>query len=183
MSRIHENLEYKEFPVPESITTASVCAKSGKLAVEGLCDMDPRGSMIRTEYFAPGTEPTEVCDCHVSATICKDSGKLVSDYCPADSREQKVFIVRPEGSTGETDDSEYELHSELADSICDVHSSKTQHNTGNVPTDVIKPSDDSNNQQNNTNTNTPANPALPPTVPGNNEYVDTLYTYSFTSEK
>ena len=169
MSRIHENLEYKEFPVPESITTASVCAKSGKLAVEGLCDMDPRGSMIRTEYFAPGTEPTEVCDCHVSATICKDSGKLVSDYCPADSREQKVFIVRPEGSTGETDDSEYELPSELEDSICDVHSSKTQHNTGNVPTDVIKPSDDSNNQQNNTNTNTPANPALPPTVPGNNE--------------
>lgn len=169
MSRIHENLEYKEFPVPESITTASVCAKSGKLAVEGLCDMDPRGSMIRTEYFAPGTEPTEVCDCHVSATICKDSGKLVSDYCPADSREQKVFIVRPEGSTGETDDSEYELPSELADSICDIHSSKTQHNTGNVPTDVIKPSDDSNNQQNNTNTNTPANPALPPTVPGNNE--------------
>ena len=59
MSRIHENLEYKDFTMPDDITTATVCRKSGKLVVSGLCDADPRGSMVTTEYFAEGTVPTE----------------------------------------------------------------------------------------------------------------------------
>ena len=41
MSRIHENLEYMDFTMPEDITTATVCKKSGKLVVAGLCDADP----------------------------------------------------------------------------------------------------------------------------------------------
>ena len=52
MSRLHEGLEYREFQQPEGLTTATVCRKSGKLAVGGLCDADPRGSMITSEYFA-----------------------------------------------------------------------------------------------------------------------------------
>ena len=46
MGRIHENLEYKDFTKPDGIVTATVCKKSGKLAVGGLCDLDPRGSMV-----------------------------------------------------------------------------------------------------------------------------------------
>ena len=36
MGRIHENLDYKDFNKPDGITTATVCKKSGKLAVAGL---------------------------------------------------------------------------------------------------------------------------------------------------
>ena len=51
MSRIHENLSAKDFTKPDGIVTAQVCKKSGKLAIGGVCDCDPRGSMVYTEYF------------------------------------------------------------------------------------------------------------------------------------
>lgn len=121
MSRIHENLEYKDFEKPDGIVTATICQKSGKLAVDGLCNNDPRGSMVATEYFAEGTAPTEVCDRHISAVTCKDSGLLAGDLCPDESRVNKVYILRPEGSTGTTDDSLYTMPAGLSESICNVH--------------------------------------------------------------
>ena len=39
MSRIHENLEYKSFPMVNGIVTASVCSKSGRLPIAGVCDV------------------------------------------------------------------------------------------------------------------------------------------------
>ncbi len=110
MSRIHENLEYRDFTMPDGIEKAVICTKSGKLAVEGLCDQDPRGT-VRTEYFAKGTAPTEVCDTHVRAARCAATGLLAADTCPY--KEEQVFIVRPEGSQGVTADTPYELPSEL----------------------------------------------------------------------
>ena len=44
MSQIHEGLSTGEFTQPSGIVTAQVCSQSGKLAVAGLCDEDPRGS-------------------------------------------------------------------------------------------------------------------------------------------
>ncbi len=99
MSRLHENLEYKDFVMPDDITTASVCKKSGKLAVAGLCDADPRGSMVSTEYFAEGSVPTEYCDHHVNVTICAESGMLATDLCPI--RTGGVYITG--GSPGSAD--------------------------------------------------------------------------------
>lgn len=99
MSRLHENLEYKDFVMPDDITTASVCKKSGKLAVAGLCDADPRGSMVYTEYFAEGSVPTEYCDHHVNVTICAESGMLATDLCPI--RTGGVYITG--GSPGSAD--------------------------------------------------------------------------------
>jgi len=95
------------------ITSAVVCKKSGKLAVEGLCDCDPRGSMVETEYFATGTVPTEVCDHHVSATICTSSGMLANEYCPEETKQTGIYIVG--GSEG-TDDSPYLMTDELSNS-------------------------------------------------------------------
>ena len=37
---------------PSGIVERAVCKKSGKLPIEGVCDNDPRGSMVITEYFA-----------------------------------------------------------------------------------------------------------------------------------
>jgi len=99
MSRLHENLEYKDFIMPEDITTATVCKKSGKRVVAGLCDADPRGSMATTEYFAEGTTPTEYCDHHVNVTICAESGMLATDLCPM--RTGGVYITG--GSAGSAD--------------------------------------------------------------------------------
>src|SRR5262249_39671104 len=57
---------------PAGVTTASVCRLSGKLAGAGCEDVDvvskdgqlERRSMVYTEYFVRGTEPTSVCDLH-----------------------------------------------------------------------------------------------------------------------
>lgn len=116
MSRIHEGLEYKDFTQPDGIVTATVCKKSGKLAVEGLCDCDPRGSMVETEYFAAGTEPTEVCDHHISATICTASGMLANEFCPAETRQTSVYII---GGSPNTEDGPYLLSD--TQNQCTVH--------------------------------------------------------------
>ena len=101
MGRIHEGKENIGFTQPAGIVTAAVCKKSGKLAVSGLCDSDPRGSMVETEYFAEGTVPTEYCDHHVSATICSVSGLLATEFCPAEVKYAGIYIV---GGSGDSDD-------------------------------------------------------------------------------
>jgi 1A family penicillin-binding protein len=57
---------------PAGVTTARVCRLSGLLATEGCEDVEvinnsgdlERRSMVYTEYFARGTEPTTFCDQH-----------------------------------------------------------------------------------------------------------------------
>jgi len=65
------------FVPPRGITTANVCRMSGLLATEGCQDVEveardghlDRRSMIYTEYFARGTEPTTYCDLHPTRGI------------------------------------------------------------------------------------------------------------------
>ena len=62
---------------PRGVTTATVCRISGKLAAEGCQDVEvvdahdhvDHRSMVYTEYFAAGTEPTTYCDLHPSRSI------------------------------------------------------------------------------------------------------------------
>lgn len=121
MQRLHENLEYKDFTKPSGIVECTVCKKSGKLAVPGLCDHDPRGSQVTTEYFASGTEPTEYCDTHVAITVCGESGKPASPYCPQDGLKTTAYISG--GSSG-TEDSPYLLPSNLSTDTCPIHTTK-----------------------------------------------------------
>lgn len=58
MKRIHEDYEYKEFSMPSSIEARKICAESGKLASDESCKS-------YTEYFAPGTAPTQSCPGHI----------------------------------------------------------------------------------------------------------------------
>lgn len=96
MFPIHENLEPKNFDKPEGIVSASVCRVSGKRPSE-LCSMDPRGNTIITEMFVEGTVPTESCEVHVIADVCKLDGLLASPNTPPELIEKKVFITRPDG--------------------------------------------------------------------------------------
>lgn len=93
MAEIHrtKQLPDAEFEKPDSIVTADICTKCGKLAVKGLCDKAEGGSCIKTEYFAKGTVPTQVCDCHVKVDICTKSKKLATDYC--DEKYHKTVIL------------------------------------------------------------------------------------------
>ena len=122
MEQIHEGLEVKSFEMPEGIVTAGICQESGKLAVSGLCDHDPRGSRVRSEYFASGTQPTESCDVHVSVTIDTSTGMKANSYCPEEVTETVIGIVRPEPYTGDgsVEDRQYELSSSSFEE-CDYH--------------------------------------------------------------
>ena len=109
MARAHEGLADTGFPVPDSIETASVCRKSGMLPNPGVCEADPRGSAVYTEYFAKGTVPTQVCDHHVAITVCGESGGLPTEFGPLESRHSRTVLVTPEGESGGTDDSRYAM--------------------------------------------------------------------------
>ena len=101
MAPIHENLEYKEFDGnPGGVTTVSICKDSGKIATD-LCAKDQRGSRVYTEMFISGTEPTGVCDVHVSAKVNKNNNKLATENTPKDLIVEKVFIKKqnPNSST------------------------------------------------------------------------------------
>lgn len=123
MTRIHAELPVIPFAQPEGITSAIVCRKSGKLAVSGLCDADPRGSQAYTEYFAAGTQPTAVCDVHVAVPICTVTGLRASSTCTAVN---KICIQRPAGSEGVTDDSNYAAPTQICPGHADAIKIETE---------------------------------------------------------
>ncbi|WP_408071981.1 PBP1A family penicillin-binding protein [Butyrivibrio sp. JL13D10] len=77
MSKIHENLPSTTFEKPDSVITATVCARSGKQPIGGLCD----GTLL-SEYFEEGTVPTESCNVHYSGTVCQSDRLPASELCP-----------------------------------------------------------------------------------------------------
>lgn len=118
MNRIHDGMSDPGFVVPDSVTTAVICRKSGKLAVAGLCSADPRGDASYTEYFASENVPAEVCDKHVQVTVCEVTGMLPNTGCP---KTTGVRMVIPEDAQYEvTDDSSFALSS----GVCSGHTDK-----------------------------------------------------------
>ena len=101
MSRIHADKPNKSFPTPNGIVTATVCSKSGKLPISGLCD-----GTLRSEYFAQGTVPTASCDVHYVGAICEYSGLPACEGCPF--KVEGVAELHP-SETLNTIQSEYNL--------------------------------------------------------------------------
>lgn len=64
MTQVHEDLPAKTFNTPSGIVTATICKKSGKLPIAGLCDT------LATEYFEDGTVPVDSCNYHFSGLVC-----------------------------------------------------------------------------------------------------------------
>lgn len=77
MAKIHEDLPSESFPMPSGIVQATVCSRSGKLPIAGLCD-----GTLKTEYFAEGTVPTESCDAHYQGKICQYTNLPACEQCP-----------------------------------------------------------------------------------------------------
>ena len=127
MKRIHEDLAYKDFTKPSGIVAVAVCKESGKLPIEGVCDHDPRGNCVITEYFAQGTEPTEYCDHHTVANICTASNMLAGSYCPAETITTGVYVT---GGSETTEDAPYLLTDAFLSQTCTVHNEFNSTYTG-----------------------------------------------------
>lgn len=84
MKRVHEDLPFASFDNPGGIVTSTVCARSGKLPIPGLCD-----ATLRTEIFAEGNVPTTSCDVHYAGTVCGYSRLPACETCPF--RSEGVF--------------------------------------------------------------------------------------------
>ena len=122
MEQIHiqKNLETKDFTMPDSVIPVKICAQSGKLAVDGLCDHYIGGDTTKIEYFAKGTEPTEKCDVHVKANVCTESDKLATSSCPESKVKSGVYLNKNE--TGKTADTPYILPK----TNCNIHNNNVE---------------------------------------------------------
>lgn len=113
MVLVHENLENTSFNTDGIETvTRSICLDCGKLAVDGVCDHDVRGSRIKSFTFVRGDEPTDYCTCHVPVEICLDSPVLdangnetglyypAGEFCPEESR-ATVYVVDRRDANGD----------------------------------------------------------------------------------
>ncbi len=88
MERIHENLPSKSFETPAGIVQATVCSRSGKLPIAGLCD-----HTLYTEYFAEGTVPTTSCNVHYQGSLCNYTHQAACATCPF--KVEGVFELTP----------------------------------------------------------------------------------------
>lgn len=140
MQRIHANLEYKEFEMPSSITTADVCVISGLSPLDDACKFCQKGNAIYEEYFAIGTTPTETCNHHLSLDICSETGMIASANCPESKITKKVFII---DADPETTDGPYIATEEFLSTIC------THQSGGNLDNSDTEKSDSEKNDADN----------------------------------
>ncbi|MCQ2910944.1 MAG: transglycosylase domain-containing protein [Clostridia bacterium] len=155
MTKVHANLPYKDFVRPSNVTSAWVCAESGKLATEGLCDCDPRGSRAYTEYFLTGTVPTEYCDVHVRANAVKVEDKYYLANANDPGAENVVFIQRPNEPSSyyapdvkdQIGDAIYELPTEYYNGQNLIDPMYEEGDTGIEPTDDIFKQDDEDDEE------------------------------------
>ncbi len=115
MRKIHKDLEYREFKMPSSITTADVCQESGLLPLDETCELCQKGNAIYEEYFAIGTIPREKCNHHATFDICSESGMLAGANCPESCIIKKVFIT---DADPETLDADYIATEEFLSTTC-----------------------------------------------------------------
>ena len=93
---------------PPGITTATVCRISGKLATEGCQDVEvvtkddriEHRSMIYTEYFARGTEPTSYCDLHPTHGILTKIAAALGGETPSPARVDETGTPTPTATSG-----------------------------------------------------------------------------------
>jgi len=82
MSKIHENLEAREFFTPSgTLVKASYCLDSG-MAPGPACRDDIRGSRVATGTFFSEDVPKEACDVHKYVNIDSVTKQLATPYCP-----------------------------------------------------------------------------------------------------
>lgn len=118
MEQAHEGLTDQSFAGTEDMVSVDICTKCGQLAVSGLCDDTVQGDMTWMGVYAPGTEPTEPCTCHVEVRYCQESEQLAGNYCTFAGVEKRVYLT--EGTAGTAD---ADAVVPQKDDICQLHQS------------------------------------------------------------
>lgn len=161
MTIAHKDLPSKSFDQPAGIVQLEVCRQSGKLHVAGLCDTDPRGPQLKTEYFSYDNMPTETCDTHIQVKICDETGEVASSNCL--NYTTKTFIKKAElleafGSDGKTQlvpkDQGYAITDPELSELCSVHSNSSG-SSDDTDEDTEKETPSSGNSSNNESTKSP----------------------------
>ena len=117
MRETYEEKEKASLGNVDSLVSVTICKKCGNLAIEGVCDNTMQGNMIQKEYFASGTEPQNVCDCHVKISVCQSSNAEAGNYCPDDEVTTGVYL---KSGTEGTEDANYVLPGNIGEG-CEVH--------------------------------------------------------------
>lgn len=142
MSQVHSSLSDISWAENDSIVTAKVCSKSGLLAIEGVCDHETSNGVVYYEYFDKNTVPTQTCSAHIKIDICTESELPAGKYCPADCREERVYMIvtaEPPEEDIITDDMLYAFPEEFKDHSCDLH---------NTPESSTAPEEESVSEEN-----------------------------------
>lgn len=86
MSEVHEALPNADFTTSDAgMKEVTVCAQTGLLPGD-LC------KTLNTVKVPDGSAPVLTCDGHIYMSVCTESGKLSSVFCPAESV-QKVNAI------------------------------------------------------------------------------------------
>ena len=101
MEVLHEAAGYTEdrdiiSDSPESLGLVRVktCGVSGLLATDA-CYNDVDGYEVQNDYWLEGTQPTQSCNMHQSVTLCSETLRRPTEYCPSVATYSRVYI--PEG--------------------------------------------------------------------------------------
>lgn len=123
MSRIHEGLP--DIPFSNNLLEkATICSKSGLLAIDGVCGCGEDDALVYEEYFAPGTIPVSYCNRHKAYNICTASNQLASDLCPRNSVKRQIlfFVDEADLQDGiETEDTRFMLPNDQYTNYCTFH--------------------------------------------------------------
>ncbi len=154
LQKANEGLDATTAPeIPDDIVSVEICKDSGLLAVSGLCDEDPRGDRVTTEYYVVGTEPTQYCDVHTEVSICESTGDLATVNCPPE--EQKTVIRIIKDLTGidlekfKIEDVEYAITEEMieeAASAKEIPTAESNFDSDNEDSDSDNEDSDSDNE-------------------------------------
>ena len=171
MSTIHKGLENSTFKEPEKLVHEKVCRTSGLLATDKCYN-------TYDEIFSEDHLPEE-CDAHKSQyTICTESGKLATKYCPSKDRRSSNYVVEKErlglwttpgiSTTMESSPTEYcTIHTKPVEETKPTETNVTTDNSNS--TNTTKPDTSSGNSENTDSGNTKPDNTKPSTDTGNND--------------
>ncbi len=140
MRPLHEGLENRSFTNPDGAYYYNVCADCGMLAAES-CKKDVRESrMVGVRLFAEDA-PTKYCECHIIVELCKETGKVATEFCP-EVEEKSMLLLNEDWKVNK--DKDYVFDPEKAEE-CDKHTEEettTEEETEKPePTESQKPTE------------------------------------------
>lgn len=103
MSKIHENVDWRDIYSSSNMYYVSMCIDSGKIATEA-CNADSRGNRVQSALVYSGDGTSGNCDRHIMADWCEAGQGIANEYCkqvPGNTITKKGVIKPDSGYEGE----------------------------------------------------------------------------------